>query len=216
MQDVPLTLTSILRHGANIHGDRVVITATEDGYRQVEYRGLGARVAQLANALRGLGVRPSDRVATFMWNNQEHLEAYFAIPCMGAVLHTLNIRLSDEQIEFIAYDAEDTVVLVDMSLAKQLASVLPRMETVRTVVAIGDGDTAVLETAGKDVHPLRRAVGRAADRVRVARHRRTCCRRNVLHQRHHRPPEGCGVRPPVDIPAQPVGVQHQRHDADRR
>ena len=116
MQDVPLTLTSILCHGANIHGDRVVITATDDGYRQVNYQEFGARVAQFANGLRSLGVRPSDRVATFMWNNQEHLEAYFAIPCMGAVLHTLNIRLSDDQIEFIAYDAEDTVVIVDMSL----------------------------------------------------------------------------------------------------
>ena len=151
MQDVPLTLTSILRYGTEIHGDRVVITATDDGFRQIDYREFGTRVAQLAHGLHRLGVRAGDRVGTFMWNTQEHLEAYFAIPCMGAVLHPLNIRLSDEQIEFIVYDAEDCVVIVDMSLAEQLAAVLPRMETVRTVVAVGEGDIGVLESAGKDV-----------------------------------------------------------------
>ena len=151
MQDVPLTLTSILRYGTEIHGDRLVITATDDGFRQIDYREFGTRVAQLAHGLHRLGVRAGDRVATFMWNTQEHLEAYFAIPCMGAVLHPLNIRLSDEQIEFIAYDAEDCVVIVDMSLAEQLAAVLPRMETIRTVVAVGEGDIGVLESAGKDV-----------------------------------------------------------------
>lgn len=67
-------------------------------------------MAQLAHGLRRLDVRPGERVATFLWNTQEYLEAYFAIPCMGAVLHTLNIRLSDDEIEFIVYDAEDRVV----------------------------------------------------------------------------------------------------------
>ncbi|HUO41137.1 MAG TPA: fatty acid--CoA ligase [Mycobacterium sp.] len=152
MQDFPLTITSILRYGTAIHRDRLVLTATEDGgFHQKSYGEFAARVAQLANGLRRLGVRPGDRVATFMWNNQEHLEAYFAVPCMGAVLHTLNIRLSDDQIEFIAYDAGDRVVIVDMSLAEQLAAILPRMETVRTVVAVGDGDVGVLGATGKDV-----------------------------------------------------------------
>jgi fatty-acyl-CoA synthase len=151
MQDFPLTITSILRYGTAIHPGRVVITATDDGFREISYGEFGDRVAQLANGLCRLGVRPGDRVATFMWNNQEHFEAYFAVPCMGAVLHTLNIRLSDEQIEFVAYDAEDRVVIVDMSLAEQLAAVLPRMETVRTVVAVGEGDLGVLSAAGKEV-----------------------------------------------------------------
>ncbi len=151
MQDVPLTLPSILRYGTTIHGRRTVTTATDDGFRRINYREFGDRVAQLAHGLQGLGVRAGDRVATFMWNTQEHLEAYFAVPCMAAVLHTLNIRLSDEQIEFIAYDAEDRVVIVDMSLASQLAAVLPRMETVHTVVAVGEGDTAMLEAAHKKV-----------------------------------------------------------------
>ena len=151
MQDVSLTLTSILRYGTAIHGRRLVTTATDDGFRQINFCEFGSRVAQLAHALDRLEVRPADRIATFMWNTQEHLEAYFAVPCMGAVLHTLNIRLSDDQIEFIVYDAEDRVVIVDMSLAVQLAGVLPRLETVRTVIAVGEGDIGPLRAAGKEV-----------------------------------------------------------------
>ena len=75
-----------------------------------------------------------------MWNNAEHLAAYLAVPSMGAVLHTLNIRLFPEQIAYVANEAEDQVVLVDMSLAKLLAPILPNLETVHTVIAVGEGD----------------------------------------------------------------------------
>jgi fatty-acyl-CoA synthase len=151
MQDFPLTVTAILRHGTTWNSSRVVTTATPDGYRDLSYGEFGTRVAQLAHGLRQLGVSDGDRVATFMWNNQEHLEAYFAAPCMGAVLHTLNIRLAGEQIAFIANQAEDRVVLVDMSLAPLLAAVLPEMATVQTVVAVGEGDVAPLAASGKTV-----------------------------------------------------------------
>ena len=152
MQDFPLTISAILRYATAVHGDRLVITATGDGgYRQANYAEVGKRAAQLANALRRLGVDGDERVATFMWNNQEHLEAYIAIPSMGAVLHTLNIRLFPEQIEFIAYEAEDRVVIADLSLAPILAPVLPKMETVHTVIAVGDGDLAPLAASGKTV-----------------------------------------------------------------
>jgi fatty-acyl-CoA synthase len=151
MQDFPLTVTGILRHGTGWNSGRRVITATSDGYRDISFGELGTRVAQLAHGLRQLGVSEGDRVATFMWNNQEHLEAYFAAPCMGAVLHTLNIRLAGEQIAFIANQAEDHVVLVDMSLASLLAAMLPEMTSVQTVVAVGDGDVAPLSASGKTV-----------------------------------------------------------------
>jgi fatty-acyl-CoA synthase len=151
MQDFPLTVTGILRHGVGWNAGRKVITKTPDGYRQSTYGELGSRVAQLAHGLRDIGVADGDRVATFMWNNQEHLETYFAAPCMGAVLHTLNIRLSGEQIAFIANQAEDRVVLVDMSLAPLFAAVLPDLTTVRTVVAVGAGDLDVLTASGKEV-----------------------------------------------------------------
>src|ERR1700758_23833 len=151
IQDFPLTMTSILRYGTTIHPDRVVSTATDDGYRDITFGRLGVRAAQLANGLHAIGVRGDERVATFLWNTEEHLTAYFAVPCMAAVIHTLNIRLSNEQLAFIANDAEDRVVIVDMNLAPQLAAVLPNMPTVRTVIAVGPGDLDALAATGKEV-----------------------------------------------------------------
>jgi fatty-acyl-CoA synthase len=151
MMDFPLTITSILRYGSTIHADRTVTTATDDGFREFAFHELASRSAQLANGLRRIGVSGDERVGTFLWNTQEHLEAYFAVPCMGAVLHTLNIRLSDEQLAFVANDAEDRVVLVDMSLAEQFAAVLPEITTVHTIIAVGDGDIDALAATGKDV-----------------------------------------------------------------
>ncbi len=151
MQDSPLTVGAILRYAVGVHGDRLVSTATGEGFRHSTYREIGRQAARLAHALRGLGIVGDQRVATFMWNNQEHLEAYVAVPAMGAVLHTLNIRLFPEQIEFVAYEAEDQVVIADLSLAPILAPVLPRMETVHTVIAVGSGDVSALEASGKKV-----------------------------------------------------------------
>jgi fatty-acyl-CoA synthase len=151
MQDFPLTVTAILRYASGVHGDRTVSTATRGGHRQSTYRDVGRGAARLANALRGVGITGDERVATFMWNNAEHLTAYLAVPAMGAVLHTLNIRLSPEQIAYIANEAEDRVVLVDLSLAAQLAAVLPQMTTVHTVIAVGQGDLQPLCAAGKTV-----------------------------------------------------------------
>jgi fatty-acyl-CoA synthase len=151
MQDFPLTITAIMRHGCGVHGARTVTTATDDGYRHTSYREVGQQAAQLANGLRRLGVTGDQRVATFMWNNAEHLTAYLAVPSMGAVLHTLNIRLFPEQIAYVANEAEDQVVLVDASLVKLLGPVLGNLETVHTVIVVGEGDTAALQGSGKTV-----------------------------------------------------------------
>ncbi len=154
MQDFPLTLAAVMRHGCGVHGARTATTGsgtTGSGYRQISYHELGQQAAQLANALRRIGVSGDQRVATFMWNNAEHLAAYLAIPTMGAVLHTLNIRLFPEQITYVANEAEDRVVLVDMSLAKLLGPILPTLDTVHTVIAVGDGDLAPLQESGKTV-----------------------------------------------------------------
>ncbi len=151
MQDFPLTISSIMRHACELHGDRTVSTATGDGYRHTTVREVGEQAARLANALRRVGITGDQRVATFMWNNAEHLAAYLAVPSMGAVLHTLNIRLSAEQIAFIANEAEDQVVIADLSLTGVLAPVLPLLETVHTVIAVGDGDVDALSQSGKTV-----------------------------------------------------------------
>lgn len=152
MQDAPLTIATIMRHATGQNYRRTVTTALGGGqYRTMTYGEVGRQSGRLANALRGLGITGDQRVATFMWNNAEHTVAYLAIPSMGAVLHTLNIRLSPEQIAYIANEAEDQIVIADLSLTAQLAPVLPQMKTVHTVIAIGAGDLGPLETAGKTV-----------------------------------------------------------------
>jgi fatty-acyl-CoA synthase len=151
MQDFPLTIAAIMRHVCGIHGARTATTATGSGYRQISYREVGRDAARLANVLREIGISGDQRVGTFMWNNAEHLTAYLAVPTMGAVLHTLNIRLFPEQIAYAANDAEDRVVLVDMSLANLLGPILRSLETVHTVIAVGEGDLAPLKDSGKTV-----------------------------------------------------------------
>jgi fatty-acyl-CoA synthase len=154
MANFPLTITAILRHATGVHGARRVTTATGAGYRQCSYAELGGQVAQLANALRRLGITADQRVGTFMWNNQEHLAGYLAIPSMGAVLHTLNIRLFPDQIVYVANEAEDAVVLVDLSLARLLAPILARLHTVHTVIAVGEeshDEMTALQESGKAV-----------------------------------------------------------------
>jgi len=151
MQDVPLTISSIMRHGTTVYGDSQIVTFDGERTRKASYAEIGARAGKLANALRGLGIRGDQRVATFQWNNQEHFEAYCAIPSMGAVLHTLNIRLFPEQVVYIANHAEDQVVIVDATLLRLLAPMLGQMSTVHTVVVVGAGDTAALSESGKQV-----------------------------------------------------------------
>jgi fatty-acyl-CoA synthase len=159
MQSFPLTITAILRHASGVHGARRVTTATGRGYRDRSYAELGQQAAQLANGLRRIGVTGDQRVATFMWNNAEHLATYLAVPAMGAVLHTLNIRLLPEQIVYVANEAEDQVVLVDLSVAKLLAPVLADLGTVHTVIAVGEGETAPLEESGKTVLRYAEVIG---------------------------------------------------------
>ncbi len=152
MMDFPLTVGTIMRHGATVHGDAEVVTWSGDSARRASYAQVGRRAAQLAGALRELGITGDQRVATFQWNNQEHLEAYLAIPAMGAVVHTLNLRLAAEQVAWIANHAEDDVVIVDGSLLPLLARALPEMKTLRHVVVVGPADTSLLEGVAPDWH----------------------------------------------------------------
>jgi fatty-acyl-CoA synthase len=152
MQDGQLSLAKLLRHGTKVHAASEVITWTGQGSRKETYADLGKHAAKLANALRGLGITGDQRVGTFMWNNAEHLAAYLAIPAMGAVLHTLNIRLFPEQLVFIANHAEDHAIIVDGTLVPLLAKQLPEMTTVRHVI-VANGDKASLEAPdGIEVH----------------------------------------------------------------
>jgi len=154
MQDVPLLISRILTHGSTIHGTSQVISWTGEGEpERRSFAEIGARAAQLAHALReDLGVVDGERTATFMWNNAVHVEAYFAIPAMGAVLHTLNLRLPAEQLAWIVNHAADRVVIVNGSLIPLLAPLLAKLPTVEHIVVSGPGDRTPLEGAHARVH----------------------------------------------------------------
>ena len=141
MQEGPLLISGILRHGQAVYGDSEVITVGPTGDRLATFTQVAGRAERLAAALRRLGVGDGDRVGTFAWNDQEHLEAYLAVPSMGAVLHTLNIRLFPEQLAYVVNHGEDKVVIVDASVAPLLAKVRDQCPTVEHVVVVGEGDT---------------------------------------------------------------------------
>ena len=148
MQDHPLTITDLFRHGRTVHARSEVVTCEGETVRRASFAEVGDRAARLAGALHRLGIRAGDRVATFCWNTQEHLEAYFAVPSMGAVLHTLNVRLFPEQLTYVANHAADRIVLVDDSVVPLLARVRADLGTMEHVIVIGSGDATPL---GPDV-----------------------------------------------------------------
>jgi fatty-acyl-CoA synthase len=139
--DFPLTLNHIRRRMRSCNLGAELVTLTADGsVRRATHVQLSDRIDCLAQALSRLGVQPGDRVGTFAWNNQRHFELYFAVPCTGAVLHTLNIRLFEEQLTYIVNHAEDKVIFVDESLVALLAKLAPSFHTVVHYVVMGDGD----------------------------------------------------------------------------
>ncbi len=140
MQTTPLLISSMLSYGSTVHANAKVITWTGEGSRTTTFAEVGTKSAQLAHALRGLGITGDQRVATFMWNNAEHLIAYLAVPSMGAVLHALNIRLFPPQIIYVATHADNKVVIVDNTLAKPFSGLLPHLKTLRHVIVNGPVD----------------------------------------------------------------------------
>jgi fatty-acyl-CoA synthase len=152
MSEAPLTLNAILRHGRRVHAGSECVTFEGDGVRRATFGEVADNADRLARALQRLGLEPGDVVGTFMWNDQEHLEAYFAVPCSGLVLHTMNIRLSAEQLIFVANHAGDRVVLVDASLVPVLAPVAAQLSTVEAWVVAGDCDVVPLAATGRPVY----------------------------------------------------------------
>ncbi|HSW16705.1 MAG TPA: AMP-binding protein, partial [Ramlibacter sp.] len=137
MQDRPLLLSSLIEHAASFHGEREIVSHMPDGaMHRSNWREVHQRAKRVANALIGLGVRAGDRVATLAWNTHRHLEMYFGVSGMGAVLHTVNPRLFPEQITYIINHAEDGYVFFDTSFAPLLASVAPLLPKVKGYVAL--------------------------------------------------------------------------------
>jgi fatty-acyl-CoA synthase len=146
--DFPLTLQHIRRGLRGVSPDATVTSVREPGLvESCTFAELHERVDRLARALTRLGVQQGERVGTFAWNNQRHLELYFAVPCLGAVLHTLNIRLFAEQLTYIVNHAEDKVVFVDASLVPVLEPLAASFQTVERYVVMGDGELGGLPNA---------------------------------------------------------------------
>lgn len=139
MQDFPLTIDAIFRHAETHHGDTTIATAGSGGITRSTYREWAQRTRKLGGVLDTLEVSADGRVGTFGWNSQRHLELYFAAPCTGRVLHTLNIRLFPEQLTYIANHAEDEVIFVDRTVLPLLWKLVDTMTTVKHVVVMDDG-----------------------------------------------------------------------------
>lgn len=139
MMDYPLTLPHVLERSAKIYPGKEIASRLPDGWmHRYAYRDFHKRVHRLAHALKALGVQPGDRVGTLCWNGSRHLELYFAVPCAGAVLHTLNLRLAADQLSYIVNHAEDRVIFVDASLLSILEPIRAELKSVRHIVVMDD------------------------------------------------------------------------------
>ncbi|MDQ3092905.1 MAG: long-chain fatty acid--CoA ligase [Actinomycetota bacterium] len=139
MQAYPLTLVHAFERAEHLFADKEIVTATRRGVERTTYGEWAQRTRRLAGALDDLGISADGRVGTFAWNTSRHLELYFAVPCSGRVLHTLNIRLFTDQVSYIVNHAQDEVVFVDRSLLGVLWPLVDTFETVRHVVVMDDG-----------------------------------------------------------------------------
>jgi fatty-acyl-CoA synthase len=142
MMDTPLTLQYILERARRLFPKQEIATKFGTEMHRYTYADFYERVGCLANALARLGVRPGDRVATLAWNTYRHLELYFAVPCSGAVLHTLNLRLPADQLIYIINHAEDRVIFIDQTLLPILEKIAPHLESVKCIVVMGGPDPA--------------------------------------------------------------------------
>src|SRR2546428_3991010 len=165
----PLTLPAMLERAERYFPHKEVVSRTASGIFRYTYREYGERVRRLAGALLALGVRKGDRIATLAWNQHRHLEAYFAIPSIGAVLHTCNLRLPPTHLAHIVNHAEDRILLVDADLVPLVESVAPELRTVERYVVMNDGrevppttlpNAASYEALVGSAEPLRRRPGR--------------------------------------------------------
>ena len=149
MMDYPLTILPMLERARRLFPKKEIVTKAGPNLERTNYGEMAERVGRLANALKRLGIKPGDRVATFPWNNSRHLELYFAVPCMGAVVHPLNLRLPGDQLAYIVGHANDQVLFVDPGLIAGVEKLAPHLKSVRHYVVMGP---TVPETALSPVH----------------------------------------------------------------
>ncbi len=142
MMKTQLTMARLMERGPMLAPEVEIVSKMRDQVHRYTYHDLGRRSRRLANALTAIGVQPGDRVATLAWNSYRHLELYYAVPCMGAVLHTLNLRLSAVDIEYIVNHAEDRVIFVDEELLPLLEKLAGKIPTVKQFVVMSNTGTS--------------------------------------------------------------------------
>lgn len=140
MMNTPLTLVTLMKRAEKYFPKKDIISRTHTGIQRLTYKQMAKRTRSLADALENLGVQKGDRVGTFAWNHHRHLEIYFAAPSMGAVLHTINIRLSKEHLVYIINHAKDKVLFVDVDLLPIIEQVKDQLKTVRAFIVMSDDD----------------------------------------------------------------------------
>jgi len=152
MQDVPLSEIMLFDRAEKLFADKEIVTGTATGRDRTTYGEWAARTRRLGGVLGDLGLSADARVGTFGWNTQRHLELYFAAPCTGRVVHTLNIRLFPEQLTYIVNHAADEVIFVDASLAKLLWPLLETFTTVQHIVVMNDGGEVPTDAGRIQLH----------------------------------------------------------------
>lgn len=163
MMQTPLLLSSFVKRAEQFFPDKLIISRTsEDTIHRIPYREFAKRTRKLADALTKLGMKHGTKVGSFAWNHHRHLEAYFGVPCTGAILHMINIRLSPEHIAYVINHAEDEILLVDDNLFPHLAQLAPMLKTVKHYVIMGDS-MEVPETTLKNVHSYEALLAAASD-----------------------------------------------------
>ncbi|HMV48288.1 MAG TPA: long-chain fatty acid--CoA ligase [Blastocatellia bacterium] len=138
MMNTPLTMPVLMDRGPMLYPDNEIVSKMRDKVHRYTYAELGRRARQFANAVTKLGVKQGDRVATMAWNGYRHLEVYYATPCMGAVLHTLNLRLSAADLEYIVNHAEDSVICIDDDLLPILEKLAGKIPTVKHIIVMNN------------------------------------------------------------------------------
>ena len=206
MQDRPLLISSLIEHANAMHPACEIVSRTVEGpIHRCTYGDIHRRSKQVANALTALGVKPGDRIATLAWNGYRHMELYYGVSGMGAVLHTINPRLFPEQIAYIVNHAEDQYLFFDLTFA-------PLIEKLGAAHDVGQGlrrdDRPRAHAGARCAQPalLRGAGRRAVRRLRVAGVRRADGVVAVLHVRHDRQSEGRALFAPLDGAALVRGV----------
>tara|TARA_B100000315_G_scaffold258971_2_gene313035 strand:+ start:2683 stop:4311 length:1629 start_codon:yes stop_codon:yes gene_type:complete len=141
MMDMPLTITSLIQHAANFHGDTEIVSRSVEGpIHRYTYNDAYQRIQKLANAFIEMGVEPGDRIATLAWNGYRHFELYFAISGIGAVCHTINPRLFGDQIAYIINHANDKIIFVDLSFVPVLEGIKDQFDSSAKIVVMTDQD----------------------------------------------------------------------------